>query len=666
MSTLKVKIIYLSIFANQIGYHHNLFSSECSDFYSYSCVSPAFNHSIKDIKPFESISKREVESKIKEYIKKELNKPYLPTNEVYLDDNFKYVKDFYNSCIDPLRKEKNEVSYPQKVLKEIEYASNIGILRNRFNPLQSPYFNIRLIVNEKNEKIIYITNSSIKSRLELTTPELSNELDAFFNIIFSGNKDKSKFMKYKIMEIEDKYEEYRNPEIDDSLKINDIIDISNITNVESLKEIYKNLNFSYILNKIPDDTKVFIDKDYNKNLNKLLLDKNSLEAVSLVNELFFDIYNNNFSYNFKENSINDNNLIEDKCVNQIVELFPNTVSYQVIKNSNKLSSIDKKNVSEIAENIKESLVGIIKNLDLNLDLKSKLEEKVRNVEFKIAYNDLNIWNFENYYNIFSSDYLEKKVSILNQKKENLLKEMNFINSDNYWFGSPLKSKVTYFGIGNKLFINFGVLMHPYYSDKYKLRNYSRLGNLIAHELSHSIDSTNLQLFVNKLLEDNLNPLEKDEYLGNYYEIINEFSLKPFVNFKKKYKGNEDQKQNVSNYEINKKLSDIKDLNISRVGLNQINEINADYLSLKVSYNAAKNAGLIINKRDAKDFFINFSRNHCLDSYNNNKELESYLVEKNFSKKIIYSMPNHYQRLKNHTQMSKEFNEAFECKQNLRK
>ena len=374
-------------------------------------------------------------------------------------------------------KNKDNLDYIEKLLDQFEKYNiyellfklnlyginiffNISVIRNYYeNNYIFQFYNTFEIYNKNNLKVVYklykkYYDISLDEFKELN--KLNNKIYKIFNKI--KNNDHKMF---KVNDINTKY-----------FKINKYI------------KYFDN----DLINKNNDIIYDNYDKDYSKILNKLF--KNQVLLRKLLIFKFFEYIVNVY-------------LDIDNIYSYIYIIYDNFISsiYKSELYKSKLSSKVYKDIKNIFDNlIKTYIIEINKLNNIDDEKKIFILEKINNIKIDIGFPKYNIkYNYK-----INNNFLQ---NFLNINKYIYLDNIYLINkktSDKYWEISSLDVNACYIDLYNKIIIPDAILYEPFYNYKdNNINKYAKIGCIIAHEISHSIDVNNLKYNYKGILQENL-------------------------------------------------------------------------------------------------------------------------------------------------------------------
>jgi putative endopeptidase len=149
-----------------------------------------------------------------------------------------------------------------------------------------------------------------------------------------------------------------------------------------------------------------------------------------------------------------------------------------------------KDIKDIFNNlIKTYAIEIENHDDIDEEKKIFILEKINNIKIEIGFPKYNIkYNYK-----INNNFLQNFLNINKYIYINNLFLISKSNTDKYWDMSPLDVNACYIDVYNKIIIPDAILYEPFY--KYTENNvnkYAKIGCVISHEISHSIDVNNLK------------------------------------------------------------------------------------------------------------------------------------------------------------------------------
>ena len=313
-----------------------------------------------------------------------------------------------------------------------------------------------------------------------------------------------------------------------------------------------------------------------------------MEYVNYINKLF-------------KNKILLKKFLLFKFFEYIVNVYlniDNIYDYIYINYDNFISSIYKsqlykskltkkvyKDVKDIFNNLIETYIIEINNHDkLNDEDKKYIFNKLNNIKIEIGFPIHNIKYNYKINNSFFQNYL-------NINKYNFIKNYLLIFksvSNKYWEISPIDVNACYINSSNKIIIPDAILYDPFYNyNENKIKKYAKLGSIISHEISHSIDINNINYDYKGILQKNLD--------------INIFE-KEITKLEKQFKKND----KFYKYKTGENIADLYGISISLLSINRLYNIDQHNLNNK-------------NIEIYKKFFKNYSM-MWRSSYNFNKKM----------------------------------------------
>jgi predicted metalloendopeptidase len=291
------------------------------------------------------------------------------------------------------------------------------------------------------------------------------------------------------------------------------------------------------------------------------------------------------------------------------------------------NSIDKTQVNEIVENVRDSLAEIIHNTTwLSDESKSKLVDKIRSIIVRSVHPNyfeqepflerLTMDNYLRNLNIVRRYFATKNFEIWTKQEPN----RDFIQR----FGAPLTEVNAFYSpISNTITIFAGLLNKPFYDTRFpKVALYAIIGMVSGHELGHAIDNTG-RLF------------DKEGSLSRT-EPWSDGELKEFKNRTKRLMNEYQAPHGCNN---------------ARYGEQTIGEDIADVIGVRSAYHAWLKAQPNATKQEKQWFFQifaqswaeNYDQEHLCDRVNNDVHAIAFF------------------RVDKTLRQLKEFREVFHCK-----
>ena len=572
-----------------------------SNFYKYINYKWLDKYKDKDNNNFKIIQNK-IYKLVRSIIK---NKKY-NINNIY-KHNSNYTHSYIYKTIDNIKK--LYISYKNK--DNLDY---IEILLNQFEKYNVYELLFKLNLYGIN---IFFNINVIRNYYE------NNNIFQYYNTFTIYNKYNLKF----VFKLYNKYYNISLEEFNELIKLNKYI--FNIFN-----KIKNNDHKMYKINDL--NTKYFEINKYIKSINKYfnykIIDKNNNIIYENYDELYIKLLNKLF-----KNKLLLKKLLIFKFFEYIVNVYldiDNIYHYIYIMYDNFIASIYKselyksnltkkiyKDVKDIYDNLIKTYIIEIKNHN-NIDEEKKkyILEKINNVKIEIGFPKYNIkYNYK-----IKDNFLQ---NFLNINKYNYINNFNLISnlpSDKYWDISPLDVNACYIDVYNKVIIPDAILYEPFYKYKEnKINKYAKIGCIISHEISHSIDVNNLKINYKGILQENLN-----------YDIFKNEIGKLEKQFKKNDKYYKKKTgENISDYYgISISLLTIKrlyDIDINNIKQDDINIFKRffKYYSImwRVTYN--KDKRLYLLKNDVHSIAEN-RVNIILKNINIFRKIYNYYKDKN--------------------------------------
>ena len=340
---------------------------------------------------------------------------------------------------------------------------NLNVIKNYYdNSYIFQYYNVFDIYNKKNINLIFklyqlYYTISIEELQELN--KINKKLYKLYNNIDSDHK------KCKLSKVNTKY-----------FKINKYIK-------------YINNYFKYkIISENDDIIYENYDKEYINYINKLFKNKILLKKFLIFKffEYIVDVY------------LNIDNIYE-----YVYIVYNNFISsiYKSELYKTKLTKKVYKDIKDIYNNLIETYTLEINNhTNIQDEQKKYILNKLNNIKIEIGFPTHNIKYYYKINNSFLQNYL-------NINKYIFIKNYLLISksvSNKYWEISPIDVNACYINVNNKIIIPDAILYDPFYNYKEnKIVKYAKIGSIIAHEISHSIDINNLNYDYKGILQKNL-------------------------------------------------------------------------------------------------------------------------------------------------------------------
>jgi predicted metalloendopeptidase len=257
----------------------------------------------------------------------------------------------------------------------------------------------------------------------------------------------------------------------------------------------------------------------------------------------------------------------------------------------------------IAENIKQTYIGVLRDTDafsyLPVADKRAFLEKVNSVRIQIGIP--RVWPIDRSELIVDSEsYIE---SVLSIRKYHVEKSYRFfvehasynteINEDTLFDGLVSNANAYYQHQMNAVTLTAGMLQPPVFSTLFdKVSLYSRFGMIIAHELSHSIDNIGVLFDVTGTYNPWLSPEGSELYRQRLSCFVDSYTVTT-------PQGN------------------------SHDGRKTLNENIADNCAIRIAYNAFLNdvhrtGNKKVTVDQQKNFFVSYSQLYC-ESISKNQE-----------------------------------------------
>lgn len=311
------------------------------------------------------------------------------------------------------------------------------------------------------------------------------------------------------------------------------------------------------------------------------------------------------------------------CIDITHNLLPGIIGNIYLQKN----SFDKTQVTEIVENVRDSLADIIQNTTwLNLTTRNNLVDKIRSIIVRSVHPNyfeqepfLNRITMDNYLrnlNIVRRYLATKNFEIWTKGKPN----RDFIQR----FGAPLTEVNAFYSpISNTITIFAGLLNKPFYDTKFpKVALYAIIGMVSGHELGHAIDNTG-RLF------------DKEGSLSR----VEPWSIEELKEFKDR------TKRLMSEYESPMGCHNAK------YGQQTLGETMADLIGVKSAYNAWLKIQPNATKEEKSWFFQIFAQSWAA-SYDQEHLCKAVNDD-------VHAIPDF--RVDKTLRQMKEFKDLFHCK-----
>ena len=411
---------YSLIIPNNRNTNSNINSTNIFNNYSKLSINSIINNSINNSKKIINNRKNNLINEEYSAINKQKNYSFkIKVNKI------KENLIFENSRNNSLKQNNNSNYNYNSKSKPKTVISKDNIFNQSNIKTKSKKYSKKKIKNIKNEK--FMKNCSVKSVFKKINLNNNNNIikNSYFLSYSEQNKKRNDKIKRKIINssyLINNLSSYNQNNIFNNIKQNDInkIHSRNNTTSSNTKIINDFSNINKVINKgekkivhfFKNNSTSVIKRNINQNnvLNNL-----NIENIKLKNNYVISpqikygthILNNNYSYSLNYNSISDN---------------INTLKNIIFKNNNNYNSND--NIKNYKKKLIKEIPAPKANKNINLTINKNNSNSIKNIKIKKISNNKS----KEIKAIRNSKQIKKKKSIIKQKKE---KEIINLNKDNY-------------------------------------------------------------------------------------------------------------------------------------------------------------------------------------------------------------------------------------------
>ena len=307
--------------------------------------------------------------------------------------------------------------------------------------------------------------------------------------VYGYDKKKSKDISMEAIKF------YENISKDSKLSkdLEDVSSYYNIVNNNDIKDIYSNIDIKYYLEKrgiYKYNNYSIVDKGQYKNLNnsfrndnldiwkKIILLKVLSSYAEFTSDKYMKVIDN---INNSILGVNSGKDISDKNIDIINGLFSGDIDYLYTKNV--LSDKDRKNISDMVDDIKDYYEVMLKNNKwLSKDTKDKAIVKLRKMEVYVGLKKYD--NISSKYSIDSDSFLDNVIGILRvHRKRDMDRLSNGEKIDNTMSQSTVNAY--YSPLENAIYIPSAIMFLDNSHDYYE--RLGSIGMIFAHEITHGFD-----------------------------------------------------------------------------------------------------------------------------------------------------------------------------------
>ncbi|QDK39223.1 M13 family metallopeptidase [Bdellovibrio sp. NC01] len=514
----------------------------CEDFHKYVCSEVEASFKLRPDRSHHLFAFSDSRERLLETKKKFMSE--LPTKKD-LNERTEQLRDFYMACMDPKARaasEKAEVKKFQKDLSKIETVDDLITFNNNqaSKGMFGPFMWMGNTPDLDNAKKLNIAlGGSIMGLPDHKYYEDAKLMADYKKLLISFFKAIDP--KIKASDADTRAQALVNLE-KDFIKVYPVASTRrqrwserHLTPQDETIKKYPNLKLDMLFKKTPKDalvsmpipeTAAFLNDELAKRplqtWKDLLLVRNLSDEMDDAYPKFFQ---ENFDFEKKYFGGPEKRPDrQERCTDLVTNYFMKELDAALVDQV--FPNFDEKKVTEVAENIRASILkGLENNKWLSSDGRKGAIAKIKTARLQLVkpHTDKE-WDFMPIRKYTKTDILVDKHLYREASFSKMMKELHEPANQDAWGMGPLTVNAYYSENENKFVLPIGILQYPFYNkDGTLIENLGAVGAVIGHELGHSIDDNGAKYDSEGRLKDWMSQKDITEFASRQNKLVEQFN-----------------------------------------------------------------------------------------------------------------------------------------------